>query len=64
MRHTEFWARMEQTFGETYARFWAKQHVLAALDDRTVEQALDDGIAPKQVWAAVHRDQELPESEK
>lgn len=64
MRHTEFWARMENALGETYARFWARQHVLGELEGRTVEQALADGDAPKRVWAAVHRALELAESEK
>ncbi len=53
MRHTEFWARMERHLGRTYARTWAREHVLAALDGRTVEQALADGEDPKRVWHAV-----------
>ncbi|WP_417021201.1 DUF3046 domain-containing protein [Bradyrhizobium algeriense] len=29
MRHTEFWARMEAALGESFAHFWAGQHVSA-----------------------------------
>ena len=53
MRHTEFWVRMEQALGPSYARTWARQHVLAELGERTVVEALDAGEPPKQVWRAV-----------
>ena len=64
MRHTEFWARMESALGPAYARAWAQQFVLGDLGERTVVQALDDGVAPKAVWAAVWRALELPASER
>jgi len=51
---------MEAALGETYARFWAQQHVLADLDHRTPAEALEAGVAPKEVWAAVWRALELP----
>jgi hypothetical protein len=54
MRHTEFWSRMIQAFGdEAYARHWAHQQVLASLRGRTPMEALDAGESPKSVWAAV-----------
>jgi hypothetical protein len=34
------------------------------LDGRTTQEALDAGVPPKQVWAAVHRQLELPDSER
>lgn len=64
MRHTEFWARMEQALGPSYARTWSREHVLAELEGRTVHQALEDGESPKQVWAAVWRALGLPASER
>jgi hypothetical protein len=60
MRLTEFWVRMEEALGAGYARFWASQHVLADLGDRTVDQALAAGVPAKQVWAAVWTELELP----
>lgn len=60
MRHTEFWERMDAALGEGYARFWAQQQVLADLDHRTPAEALEAGVAPKEVWAAVWRALELP----
>ena len=44
---------MRAQFGETYAESVAKDQVLAALGDRTVNQALADGEEPKTVWRAV-----------
>jgi hypothetical protein len=44
---------MRQQFGDAYAQSVAKDHVMAELDGRTVEQALADGEAPKKVWRAV-----------
>jgi hypothetical protein len=64
MRHTEFWTRMEAALGPAYARAWAEQFVLGELGERTVAQALDEGVAPKTVWAAVWRALELPASER
>jgi hypothetical protein len=60
MRHTEFWARMESALGAPFARFWARQTVLGELGGRTPAEALDAGVTPKEVWAAVWRALELP----
>lgn len=55
---------MERHLGATYSRVWARQHVLAELDGRTVEQALAEGETPKRVWRAVWSALELPEGER
>ncbi len=53
MRHTEFWSRMERALGTAYYRTWAEQFVMAELGRRTAQEALDEGVPPKEVWAAV-----------
>ena len=53
VRLTEFWTRMERRFGEGYARSYAADQVLPQLGSRTVQQALDQGENPKDVWRAV-----------
>lgn len=60
VRHTEFWERMEQALGAAYAPSWARLTVLGELGGRTAQEALDDGVPPKQVWAAVWAFLELP----
>jgi DUF3046 family protein len=64
MRHTEFWARMEQALGPAYARSWAEQQVLGPLGGRTVVEALEAGEPPKEVWRAVCEQLELPASQR
>ncbi|GAA4714634.1 DUF3046 domain-containing protein [Nocardioides conyzicola] len=64
MRHTEFWARMEQALGSSYARSWAMSFVMRELDGRTAIEALDAGVPPKEVWLAVWRTLELPATQK
>jgi hypothetical protein len=53
MRITDFWERMDLTFGPTYSRSWAEDQHLATLGGLTVAQALALGIATREVWAAV-----------
>lgn len=62
MRHTEFWALMDRALGRDYARTWAELTVIGELGSRTAVEALDAGVPPKQVWAAVRRALELPEA--
>jgi hypothetical protein len=62
VRHTEFWARMDAAMGPASSRSWAELFVIPELGSRTVDDALADGVPPKQVWAAVWRVLELPES--
>jgi len=62
MRLTEFWERMDEHLGATYATSFARDHVITELDGLTVEQALEAGVETKQVWRAVVSAANLPES--
>lgn len=64
MRHTELWTRLDHHLGPAYSRTWADRQVLADLGHRTPRQALDAGVPPKEVWAAVAQALELPASER
>jgi hypothetical protein len=61
VRLTVFWERMRAQFGETYADSVARDHVLADLGGRTVNQALADGEDAKVVWRAVCEAFRVPE---
>lgn len=50
---TDFWARLEQAFGAAYARSIAADHSFADLGDRTIDQAIADGIDTATIWRAV-----------
>jgi hypothetical protein len=64
VRLTEFWAKMRAQFGDAYAESVAKDHVLAALGSRTVNQALADGVDTKVVWRAVCEAFRIPERKR
>lgn len=64
MRHTELRARLEQTLGPAYAQIWCDTQVIAALNGRTVTEALAAGVEPKAVWRAVVETRDLPASER
>lgn len=53
MRITELWARLEETFGPTYAASVAHDQVIPQLGGRTIEQALEAGEEAGQIWRAV-----------
>jgi hypothetical protein len=61
VRLTVFWERMRQQFGEGYAESVAKDHVMAELGGRTIEQALADGVGAKEVWRAVCATFDVPQ---
>jgi len=60
MRISDFWRLMDDEFGAGYARSLARDHVLAALDNRTPMQALESGTAPREAWLALCADMDVP----
>jgi hypothetical protein len=53
VRLTDFWRRLEETFGSTYAASVAHDQVLSQLGGRTIEQALADHVEVHEIWRAV-----------
>ncbi len=64
MKETELWNRLSAQLGAGYYRVWASEFNLADLGDRTVVQALADGVPSKMVWRAVWIALELPARER
>lgn len=64
MRLSQFWTLVDDEFGAAYARSLARSHVLHALDDRSAEQALEDGVPPRTVWFALCDDMDVPEARR
>lgn len=60
MREVELWSRMDEALGESYARVWAENTVLADLGSRTVVEAIAAGLDSKRIWRAVWAQLELP----
>jgi DUF3046 family protein len=53
VRLTDFWARLEEAFGSTYARSLAADHAFADLGGRTIDEAIAQGEEAATVWRAV-----------
>jgi Protein of unknown function (DUF3046) len=60
VRLTDFWRRMEEHFGPTYAASVARDQVIGRLGGRSVDEALAAGEDPKRVWRAVCDHFEIP----
>lgn len=64
MKETELWQRLQTALGTGYYRVWASEFSLAELGNRTVAQAVADGIPSKTIWRAVWMALELPPRER
>ena len=64
VKETELWQRLQDHLGAGYYRVWAAEFSLADLDQRTVVQALADGVSSKIIWRAVWAALELPPRER
>ncbi|GAB3872527.1 DUF3046 domain-containing protein [Dactylosporangium cerinum] len=53
MRLTDFWQRLEESFGVAYAGSLANDQVLTELGGRTIKEALAGGEDTAVVWRAV-----------
>lgn len=62
MRLSEFRERVEDEFGAGYSRILVADLVLTELNSRTAAQALADGEEPREVWLALCRANDVPES--
>ncbi|MEU7902059.1 DUF3046 domain-containing protein [Actinoplanes sp. NPDC049118] len=53
MRLTDFWERLEQAFGPAYARSLATDQSFSALQGRTIDQSIAQGVDTATIWRAV-----------
>jgi hypothetical protein len=60
VRLTYFRELMEAEFGAARAAAVSRDHVFAELEGRTVEQALEAGIEPREVWKVVCEAYDVP----
>ncbi|MBV9023098.1 MAG: DUF3046 domain-containing protein [Streptomycetaceae bacterium] len=64
MKLTVFWQRMHAYFGDTYADSFARDHVIAELGGRTVQEAFAAGWQAKDVWRAVCAAVDIPAAQR
>lgn len=60
MRITVFRRRLAEEFGAARAAMLAASHVLSAVGGRTADQALADGVPPKNIWRAICAEFDVP----
>ncbi|GAA1740246.1 DUF3046 domain-containing protein [Microcella frigidaquae] len=60
MTRSEFLRAIDDEFGEAYGRSLVRDLVLGALGDRTAEEALAQGLAPREVWLALCAVMDVP----
>ncbi|WP_189079392.1 DUF3046 domain-containing protein [Mangrovihabitans endophyticus] len=53
MRLTDFWTRLEQAFGASYAHSLAADHVFSGLDGRTIDEAIAQGVETATIWRVI-----------
>lgn len=61
MRISEFWANVDDAFGEARGRSLATDMTLTAIGSRTAAAAIEDGEPPQRVWNALVEQMDLPE---
>lgn len=59
VRLTDFWARMDERFGEAYAASLARDYRFPLLG-ATIQDALANGVEAKVVWRAVVAEFDVP----
>lgn len=60
MRLTEFHELVQARFGAVRGTSMLVDHVLTRLGGRTAEQAIEDGVEPREVWRALCADFDVP----
>jgi hypothetical protein len=50
---TDFWERLSEVFGSSYVRSIAADHSFGELGNRTIDEAIAQGIETATIWRAV-----------
>lgn len=64
MRLSEFRQAVADEFGEAYGQVVTRDLMLVGLGDRSPEQALRAGVAPREVWLAICEASDVPVSRR
>ncbi|WP_419818756.1 DUF3046 domain-containing protein [Glaciibacter flavus] len=64
MKLSEFRLAVAEEFGEAYGRSLLRDLVLPALANRTGDEALEAGTAPRAVWLALCEETDVPLSHR
>ena len=62
MRLSEFWLAVSDEFGDAYGRVLTRDLVLGDIGGLTAEQAIAKGVNTREIWLALCRATDVPES--
>ncbi|MDO5710784.1 MAG: DUF3046 domain-containing protein [Micrococcales bacterium] len=60
MRLSQFWQLMDAEFGSAYARSLASHQRLTSLGGVTADEALEAGVAHREIWLALCEQMNVP----
>lgn len=60
MRLTQFYETVDGEFGPLRARALLRDYVLASLDGKTADQAIEAGVEPREVWRRLAEEFDVP----
>lgn len=64
MRFREFWLLVDDVLGPAQGRALTHELVIGALGNKTAEQALDEGVEPRDVWHALCDELGIPDAQR
>lgn len=64
VRFREFWLLVDDVLGPAQGRALTRELVIGALGNKTAEQALDDGVEPRDVWHALCDELDIPDPQR
>ena len=64
MTRSEFHLAVADEFGDTQGRALVRDLILSPLGHRSAHDALEEGVAPKRVWAALCEAMQVPVSRR
>jgi len=64
VRYREFWDLVDDVLGRAQGRVMVAELVVGGLDGRTAQQALDDGVDPRDVWHALCDELDVPDPQR
>lgn len=64
MKLSEFRRAVADEFGSAYGRVLTQDTVLGELGDRTADEAIAAGVPAREVWLALCRAKDVPESHR
>jgi hypothetical protein len=64
VRYREFWQLVDEVFGSAHGRSLVREYVLPRLGGLTAEQAMEQGVEPRDIWHALCDELDVPDAQR